>query len=57
MLYHNHQVSALSLDALVAMLVPVMAAAPGPDDPPADLDLMLVSDAALSQPGSPEEKC
>ena len=57
MLYRKHQVSVLSLDALVAMLVPVMAAAPGSDTPAADLDLMLVSDAALSQPDSPEEKC
>ena len=47
---HKHQVSALSLDALliVAMLVQVVAAAPSSDGSPAGLDLMMVSAAALS---------
>ena len=55
-LNHEHQASALSLDALVAMLFSVVAAAPNPDGSAVDLDLTMVSVAALSQPGSPEEK-
>ena len=56
-LNQKHQVSALSLDALVAMHVSVVAAAPNSDGFSPDLDLMIVSVAALSQPGSSEEKC
>ena len=56
-LNQKHQVSALSLDALVAMLVSVVAAASNSDGFSPDLDLMMVSVAALSQPGSSEEKC
>ena len=48
--------SALSLDVLSAMLFSVVAAAPNPDGSAVDLDLTMVSVAALSQPGSPEEK-
>ena len=50
------QASALSLDARIAMLFSVVAAAPNPDGSAVDLDLTMVSAAALSQPGSPEEK-
>ena len=49
-LNQKHQVSALSLDALVAMLVSVVAAASNSDGFSPDLDLMMVSVAALSQP-------
>ena len=55
-LNHEHNASALSLNALVAMLFSVVAAAPNPDGSAVDLDLTMVSVAALSQPGSPEEK-
>ena len=56
-LNHKHQASSISLDALVAMLVPVVAAAPTSDGSLIDLDLTMASIAAVSQPGSPEEKC
>ena len=56
MLTHEHQASALSLDALVAMLFSAVASVPNPDGSAVDLDLTMVSVAALSQPGSPEEK-
>ena len=55
-LNHEHQASALSLDARVAMLFLVVAAAPNPDGSAVDLDLRMVLVAALSQPGSQEEK-
>ena len=51
------QASALSLDALIAILFSVVAAAPNPDGSEVDLDFTMVSVAALlSQPGSPEKK-
>ena len=50
------QASALSFDALIATLLSVVAAAPNPDGSAIDLDLTMVSVAALSQPDSPEEK-
>jgi hypothetical protein len=54
-LNHEHQASALSLDALTSMLYHVVAASPHPDGSAADLDLTMVTVAALSHPGSPEE--
>ena len=53
-LNHKHQASSLSLDALVAMPVPVVASALSSDGSPVDLDLTVASVAAVSQPGSPE---
>ena len=55
-LNHEHQALALSLDALVAVLFSVVAAAPNPEGSAVDLYLTMVLVAALSQPGSPEEK-
>ena len=54
-LNQKHQVSALSLDALVAILVSIVGAAPNSDGFSPDLDLMMVSVAALSQPGFSEK--